>query len=96
MNEKTCKFGKTAASVALAASLGAYAVAPACAYAADGQAKDEIVYAKASSSGSTEGVYVVNVFDSENAEHVDDPPTTSRWKTSPHPMCWSKRTARFR
>lgn len=73
MNEKTSKFGKTAASVALAASLGAYAVAPACAYAADGQAKDEIVYAKTSPSGSTEGVYVVNVFDSENAERVEDP-----------------------
>lgn len=73
MNQKTGKLGKTAVSVALAAGLGAYAVAPVPAYAAEGQAKDEIVYAKAGAEGSTEGVYVVNVFDSDSALQVSDP-----------------------
>lgn len=73
MSEKTCKLSKTALSVALAAGLGAYAATPAVAYAAEGQAKDEIVYAKASADGDTEGVYVVNVFDSDSALQVSDP-----------------------
>ena len=73
MSGKTMKLSKTAVSVALVAGLGAYAAAPAAAYAAQGQAKDEIVYAKANASGGTDGIYVVNVFDSDTAEQVEDP-----------------------
>lgn len=72
-NEKASRLGKAAVSVALVAGLGACSAAPASAYAAEGQSKDEIVYAKTAADGATSGVYVVNVFDSDEALQVQDP-----------------------
>lgn len=72
-NEKASRFGKAAVSVALVAGLGACSAAPVSAYAAEGQSKDEIVYAKTAADGATSGVYVVNVFDSDEALQVQDP-----------------------
>lgn len=73
MNDVTKKIGSTVTSVALVAGLGAYALVPATAYAAEGQAKDEIVYAKTTAEGATSGIYVVNVFDSDTDQQVSDP-----------------------
>lgn len=72
-NEKASRLGKAAVSVALVVGLGACSAAPASAYAAEGQSKDEIVYAKTAADGATSGVYVVNVFDSDEALQVQDP-----------------------
>lgn len=36
-------------------------------------AKDEVVYVKAGADGATQGLYVVNVFDTGSVQTVDDP-----------------------
>lgn len=43
-------------------------------------AKDEVVYVKAGADGATQGLYVVNVFDTGSVQTVDDPARYTRVK----------------
>lgn len=65
---------RSALSVALVAGVSLpFAGGATQAWAADGTAKDEVVYVKSSATGDTQGIYVVNIFDTEAAEQVSDP-----------------------
>ncbi len=64
---------RAAVAFVLAAGLMLPVAAPTSAYAAQDGAKDEVVYAKASPSGETEGIYVVNVFEQGSDGKVSDP-----------------------
>ena len=64
---------RAAVAFVLAAGLMLPVAAPASAYAATDGAKDEVVYAKASPNGETEGIYVVNVFEQSADGQVSDP-----------------------
>lgn len=65
-----------ALSVALASAFALPGVGTAGvikAWAAGDDAKDEVVYVKGDATGATQGIYVVNVFDTDSAEEVSDP-----------------------
>ena len=62
-----------AVAFVLAAGLMLPFAVPGQAYAASDGAKDEVVYAKAAANGETQGIYVVNVFDSQTDAQVSDP-----------------------
>ena len=64
---------RTVMAAALAASLTLPFAMPGQAYADSKNAKDEVVYAKTDAVGQTQGIYVVNVFDSETDAQVSDP-----------------------
>ncbi len=64
---------RTAVAFVLAAGLMLPSAAPGQAYAASDNAKDEVVYAKAGANGETQGIYVVNIFNSETDAQVCDP-----------------------
>lgn len=67
---------RSVCGVALASAMvlpGVGAVGVGQAWADDTTDKDEVVYVKGAADGATQGIYVVNVFDTENAESVNDP-----------------------
>lgn len=61
------------AGTALVAALALPGVGVSQAWADEANSKDEIVYVKGSSTGQTQGIYVVNVFDSDSQQTLDDP-----------------------
>ena len=78
--------GARVVRAAVAMGLAGTLAMPGAAWAADGSAgalsaeKDEVVYVKAGADGATQGVYVVNVFDTATAVTVDDPGRYTRVK----------------
>lgn len=64
---------RSCAALATAGVLAGTLLIPAPALAADDDAKDEVVYVKASAAGEAEGVYVVNAFETDEAQKVSDP-----------------------
>lgn len=78
--------GARVARAAVAMGLAGTLAMPGAAWAAGGSAdaspaeKDEVVYVKAGADGATQGVYVVNVFDTAAAATVDDPGRYTRVK----------------
>lgn len=64
---------RSCAALVAAGALAGALIVPAPALAAQDGAKDEVVYVKGSAAGATEGVYVVNAFETEGAERVSDP-----------------------
>lgn len=67
------RFGRALVAGVLACGLMIPVAAPTSAYAAEGTAKDEIVYVKGDAAGTSEGIYVVNVFDTDSDETISDP-----------------------
>lgn len=64
---------RSCAALVAAGALAGALIVPAPALAATDGAKDEVVYVKGSAAGATEGIYVVNAFETEGAERVSDP-----------------------
>lgn len=72
-------YAEKVARLVVAGTLAGAMALPAAAWADEGAAaagataKDETVYVKAGADGAVAGIYVVNMFDTDEAEKVDDP-----------------------